>query len=284
MATTAPQDRRLILERDGLAAVGLEGQVAANRYIAVQALQCARAAAGLHAGPDEASEQTSQLLFGEAFDVLDVEGAWAFGQARRDRYVGYVRTEALSAFTDLPTHWVSALRTYAFAAPNLKSPIRAMLSMNALVTVDAEDGRFVHAVGAGWIFQGHLSPIGVCAEDPAAVALQYLGAPYQWGGRESLGLDCSALVQNALNACGLTCPRDSDQQFAELGRPVETEDLARNDLVFWKGHVAVMVDGERMVHANGHFMNVTLEPLAPAIARIAAAGAGQPIGCRRILP
>jgi hypothetical protein len=275
-------DRRLVLARPDLAATHLEGVVAAARHVEPQARLCTSPAAGLHAHPDATAEKMTQLLFGEAFEVIEEIGGWAFGQARRDRYVGYVETGSLGEQPELPTHWVRALRTYAFAAPNPKTPIAMLLTMNSLCVVEALDGRFAKVAGAGWVFLGHLSPIGAYADDPAAIAEEFLGAPYQWGGRESLGLDCSGLIQNALHACGLTCPRDSDLQAAELGRPVQSETLARGDMVFWDGHVGMMVDAERMVHANGHHMAVTIEPLAPAIERIAAAGAGQPTAFKRL--
>jgi hypothetical protein len=282
MPATLPQDRRLVLAHPDLAATTLEGVVAAARYVEPRALACTAPVADLRAHADPAAEKMTQLLFGEAFDVIEEVDGWAFGQVRRDRYVGYVHASALGTQLELPTHWVSALRTYAFTGPGAKTEITLLLTMNSLCVVEAVEGRFARVAGAGWVFLNHLSPIGAYAEDPAAVAEQFLGAPYQWGGRESLGLDCSGLIQNALHACGLSCPRDSDLQAAELGRPIVPDGLVRGDMVFWTGHVGMMLDSERMVHANGHHMAVTIEPLLPAVERIAAAGAGEPTAYRRL--
>jgi hypothetical protein len=243
---------------------------------------CAAAAAAVRAHADATAEQMTQLLFGEAFEVLEITEGWAFGQSRRDRYTGYVRLDCLGAPFEPPTHWVQALRTYAFAEPSVKAPIMALLSMNALVAVEADEGRFVRVAGAGWVYGQHLSPIGEHRTDPVAVALEFLGAPYQWGGRESLGLDCSGLVQNALHACGLSCPRDSDLQGAELGDAIEPEALRRGDLVFWTGHTGIMIDAEQMVHANGYHMATTVEALSAVIERIEAAGFGGPTAYRRL--
>jgi cell wall-associated NlpC family hydrolase len=127
----------------------------------------------------------------------------------------------------------------------------------------------------------HLAPIGVFETDWAGVAERFLGAPYLWGGRESLGLDCSGLVQQALNACGLACPRDADQQ-AGLGHEIDRSAFARGDLVFWKGHVAIGLDETRIVHANGFHMAVAIEPLETALSRIEAAGVGRPTALRRL--
>ncbi len=169
---------------------------------------------------------------------------------------------------------MAALRTYVFADPSIKARASGPLSMNALVRVEAREGRFAKLEGEGWVVEDLLSPIGQFEIDPADVAVRYLGAPYLWGGRESLGLDCSGLIQQALYACGRACPRDTDQQQA-LGEPVEQPALWRNDLVFWRGHVGIMLDAHTLLHANAHHMMVAQEPLAEAIARIEAAGAGR---------
>ncbi|HVY35285.1 MAG TPA: C40 family peptidase [Caulobacteraceae bacterium] len=265
-------DPRTTLARPDLAAADLQGLVRAAAYAATETYMCVAPAAALRRTPDPAAEQLDQLLFGEAFDVLEIKEGWAWGQARRDGYVGFVAVRDLAQGDNAPTHRVSALRAYGFSKPDIKSAPVGLYSLNALVRVVAEEGRFAHAEGAGWFASSQLSPIGVFETDPAAVAERYLGAPYQWGGRESLGLDCSGLVQQALYACGRACPRDSDQQ-AGLGHPVTQDALRRGDLVFWRGHVGMMLDAARMIHANAWHMQVSLEPLADALARIGPATA-----------
>lgn len=284
MPTTVNPDLRLILARPDLADARLQGLRPARHYAATEALRCLSPSASLRAAPADDAEQMTQLLFGETLEVLEVKDGWAFGQGVRDRYAGYVREDALgAALQEPPSHWVSALRTWVLAEADLKSPVLALLSMNALVRVEDEDGRWRKIEGSGWVFAHHLSPIGVYRDDPAAVALQFLGAPYLWGGRESLGLDCSGLIQNALQACGLSCPRDSDMQFAELGEPIERGDLARGDLVFWDGHVGIMSDKERLIDANGYQMAVTHGVLEAAITRREGAGLGPVTGYRRLV-
>jgi cell wall-associated NlpC family hydrolase len=269
-------DPRNTLARPDLADAALQGVVRAERFDKAEAMHCASAAAAIRREPDPASEQLDQLLFGESFRVLETGRGWGWGQAGRDGYVGHVLLADLKPGVIDATHRVSALRAYAFSRPDLKSRPLALLSLGALVAVEAEDGKYLKAEGSGWISGVQLAPIGLVEPDPATVAERFLGAPYQWGGRESLGLDCSGLVQHALHACGLFCPRDSDQQQA-LGRPVAASDLARNDLVFWKGHVGIMLDAQRMVHANAFHMQVQVEPLDEAVARI-----GEPTALRRL--
>ena len=275
-------DPRITPWRDGIAARSLEGVLEAEVYLDPKAMSCMAAAAAIRAAPDANSEQMDQILFGERFEVLEEEGGWLFGQAARDGYVGFVEAAALAPAGPMPTHRVSALRTYAFAEASIKSRASGPFSINALVAVEAVEGKLAKVAGAGWMTAAHLSPIGADFEDDwAGVAERFVGAPYLWGGREGLGLDCSGLVQQALFACGRACPRDTDMQ-AELGAEIAAGDFGRGDLVFWNGHVAIGLGDGRIVHANGHHMATAVEPLSEAIARIGATATGQPTGYRRV--
>ena len=275
------RDPRITLARVDLAASGLEGLVRAGRFVETAPMRAVRPMAPLRSAPDPGAEQVDQLLFGEVFDRVEIADGHAWGQARRDGCVGFVEADVLSSEVRAPTHWISALRAYAFETPSIKAPARGPLSLNALVSIDEERGGFAHAADLGWIAKAHFAPIGTCLPDPAAVAERFLGTPYLWGGRDSLGLDCSGLVQQALYACGRACPRDSDQQ-ATLGAPVPPQARRRGDLVFWRGHVGLMLHADRLLHANAHHMAVAIEPLAEAMARIRAAGAGEPTAFRRL--
>jgi len=288
----APPDPRLTLAlRAGqgpswdLADVALEGRLPAARYVSPEPMQVATPACALQRAPDSGAEQVDQLLFGERFDGLTSRGGFVYGQARRDRYVGWAAREALAPLQTPPTHWVRALRTFVFPEPSIKAPPIAGLSTNALIAVEAVDGPFAKLISptlAGWVPARHIAALGEVETDPAAVALRYLGTPYLWGGRDSIGLDCSGLVQQAFYACGRFAPRDSDMQ-AKLGVAIGgAGDLAHNDLVFWRGHVGLMLDADRLIHANAFHMAVAIEPLAEAVPRIQAAGGGEPTAFRRL--
>lgn len=261
-------DLRTTPWREDLAAADLEGVRAAERYVARERLTCRAPVADLRRGPGAGAEQVDQLLFGETFDVLERRDGWAWGQAARDGYVGWLAADALGAAV-APTHRVTAVATRALTLPDVKAPAGPLLPLNALVRVEAEEGRFLRAEGAGWLAAAHLQPIGAGFEaDPVAAAERLLGAPYLWSGRTVLGVDCSGLVQAALFACGRGCPRDSDQQEAALGRPLAGGEAARRgDLAFWDGHVGLMLDGETLLHANAHHMAVAREPLSDAARR-----------------
>jgi cell wall-associated NlpC family hydrolase len=280
MSDPRPNDPRVTLARPDLADLDLQGLVAAERYEAPTLRQIAVPTAALRKTAHPMAEQWDQLLFGELFRVLDVKDGFAWGQAARDGYVGFVAEDDLAAPGEAATHQVAVPRTYAFAEPNIKSRPAGLYSLNALTAIEATEGRFAKGEGTGWFVSGHLAPVGVALTDYVAVAEGYLGAPYQWGGRESLGLDCSGLVQQALAACGRAIPRDTDMQLAFFA-PIAEADRRRGDLVFWRGHVAVLLDADTILHANAHHMAVAVEPLAEAVARVEAAGGGPVTGWRR---
>ena len=276
------RDARLTLARPDLAAASLEGVIAADHYEAVRPLQVTAPRAALQRSPDRDAEWLDELIIGERFDALSAVGDYLWGQARRDGYVGFVRAEALALAGAPPTHRVKATSSYAFAEPSFKARPVGPFSLNALITVEVEEGPFVRTSDGAFFWTGHLAPVGSGFEtDPAAVAERFVGAPYLWSGRTSVGLDCSGLIQQALYACGKACPRDADQQ-ALLGHAIDRRELTRRDLVCWDGHIGMMLDSVRMLHASSHHMATAIEPLADVIARNQAAGRGAPTGFRRL--
>jgi hypothetical protein len=260
-------DPRFTLARAEQADLALEGIVAAPVYTRPHPFRLRSPSAGMFRAADPASERVDELIYGERFDALGETGEFLWGQARRDGYVGYVHRDGPVLAEALPTHRVRAIRSFAFVEPSIKSRPAGPFSLNALVNIEAEEGAFARSEDGLWFWREHLAPIGVFEPDPAAVAERFLGAPYLWGGRTSIGLDCSALVQQSLYACGRSCPRDSDL-IAGLGRSITREELRRTDLVCWRGHVGMMLDETRLIHANGRVMAVEIEPVDEAIARI----------------
>lgn len=227
--------------------------------------------------PEDDGAMDTQLLFGEVFLVETEEDGWAYGRSHRDNYPGWVDLAALSAPVLIATHKVSALRTYAYAEPDLKSPPVGLISMNAPLPTARRDGKFIEVQRLGWVFEAHTAAVGECAEDYVSVAELFEHTPYLWGGRESLGLDCSALLQNALERAGISgCPRDSGDQEAwcrENWERVEFNDelsgLQRGDVIFWPGHVGIMTSETHFLHANGHHMLTIHEPVSRTVMRIA---------------
>lgn len=255
-ATATSLDPRTTLARPDLAEQALEGVVRAEAFRAVRPMRCVVPVADIQAAAGPAEDPVDQIIFGEAFDVLDVQGDRAWGKARRDGVVGWIDRTALEEGAPL--------------AEAIVTSVSAKLPLNAFVGEDDKTG------GS--------APIGVFAADPVDVAERLVGVPHVLGGRSSQGTDCCGLIQQALYACGRPAPRYADQQ-AELGHGVDAASARRGDLVIWlkadetpwRGHSAFLLDGGRVVHATGHHGAVVIEPLVEAVSRYAADGFAPPI-------
>ena len=269
-------DPRLTPARPDLAAKYLEGKVKAARFVTGQEFCVIDAIAPLREAPMADAVLLTQALKGERVTVYERNGeGFAWGQLNSDGYVGWIPDAALGKPAAAPTHKVTALRTFAFPAASIKQPPLETLSMGSLISVAREDGAFAVTREGWYLPRGHVGGIDEIEQDFVAVAERFLGTPYLWGGKSSLGIDCSGLAQIALTAAGTGCPRDSDMQQDGLGRALDAakmKKLKRGDLIFWKGHVAIVRDAETIVHANAHHMATVIETTADAIARIKAAG------------
>jgi cell wall-associated NlpC family hydrolase len=278
-------DPRLTPARPDLAAKYLEGKVKAARFVAGEEFEIIDCLAPLRRQPSSDAELSTQAMKGERVAIYDRNGeGWAWGQLNSDGYVGWLPGRALAKPFGPPTHKVTALLTFAFPGPSIKLPPIARLPLGAKLGVRRGDGVFAVTHDGWYVPQGHLGPLEVNESDFVAIAERFVGTPYLWGGKSSLGIDCSGLVQVALNAAGIGCPRDSDMQEQALGRavpPAQAHRLQRGDLIFWEGHVAIVRDAETIVHANAHHMATEVENTGAAIARIKAAG-GEITGIRRL--
>jgi cell wall-associated NlpC family hydrolase len=277
-------DPRVTPARADLAAKHLEGKVSAARYVAGRWCEVVEPQAPLRREPRPDAPLETEALKGERITVYDTNGeGWAWGQLASDGYVGWLPDNALVPAGAAPTHKVTALRTLVFPGPSIKQPPLEALPLGARLVIARIEDRMAVTQSGAFVPAAHLAPLDRNEMDFVAVAERFLGAPYLWGGKTALGLDCSGLVQVALTACGISCPRDSDMQEAALGTAgiADLSALSRGDLIFWKGHVAVVRDRDSLIHANAYHMAVAIEPIADAVARIRGTG-GEITGLRRI--
>ena len=218
-----------------------------------------------------------QLIHGDPVTVIDRQEGYAFVMAAKDGFCGWLKEAELTAEIT-PTHRVISPATHLYSGPKVQAEKLLPLYLNAHVQLLEVEGKWARST-AGYIPLSHLAPIAQKAKDPVTVAETLLHAPYYWGGNSVAGVDCSGLVQLSFHACGKSIAGDSDLQ-ALGGKEVAQGSEQRGDLIFWKGHVALIAGDDLILHANAHHMCVAFEGLSAAIARIEAQGDG-PVTARR---
>ncbi|MEC9346107.1 MAG: NlpC/P60 family protein [Pseudomonadota bacterium] len=265
-----PDPRRHPL-RDDVAARYLEGRIGPRRFADPVRRRVARTTLAMRRTPDAGAMQVSELLLGEDVDVYEEHAGWCWVQGTLDGYVGYVEATGLSEPDAAPDHRVSARLSHVFPAPDIKLPPLTHLTLGARIRVLERNGRFARVDAGGWMIESHLRAIDRPEDDLVTVALRALDAPYLWGGRSTLGLDCSGLVQVSAQALGVDCPRDSDMQAAELGTacpvPESWNNLRRGQVVYIPGHCMIADGAGGLVHANATHMMVTHEPASVVFGR-----------------
>lgn len=283
-----PLDRRLNAYSDAVADIELKGRVKADKYVAGTPAQVSVAFTDLLPKPVRGAGIDSQLLFGETLRIFDHEDGFAWVKADRDGYVGWVEEKTLSKKVSAPSHLVCVPRTFFYPEPDMKRPHKGMRSLGSAVTVvDYQETRgtsYALLEGGESIMANHIIAVGVPANDYVEVAESLIHTPYLWAGSTAFGIDCSGFVKLAMFMCGKNILRDSDMQAATIGVELDAgrnlENLKRGDLIFWRGHVAIVNGQNSIIHANGHSMNVVIEPLDKAISRIEYLYE-KPVGFRR---
>lgn len=281
----AKPDPRMTPANGHAAASELRGKVEAQRYVKGTIRSVQQPLVNMSDKPR--GERSSQLLYGEAFRVIDERDGYAYGQSLRDGYCGWVLSAALGR-QETATHWVASPATHLYPRAQVKAPPEVAVFFGSHLRVTSDAGEFQKVSTGHYVPTAHLQPIRARFSDAVAVADLFLGTPYLWGGCSRWGIDCSGLVQAALVACGVDCPRDTDLQLAALGRDLlEGETPQRGDLVFWQGHVALVADNGMILHANAHHMSAAYEPMDHAVERIRMSdvegtGKGEVLAIRRL--
>lgn len=276
-------DPRRIPANARVAAERLRGSVDAPAFVDGKQAMINKPLVDLLRAPGGARDR--QLCLGESVLVYETHQGWAFVEAMRDGYIGYLPARDLGEMPER-THRVSARATHLYPEPDFKTRERVTLSFGSMISVTGEANDRFSETGSGlFVPTAHLKPLSEPETDPIDVAERLLGVPYLWGGNSSFGTDCSGLVQIACLACGIACPGDADMQEEELGAALPADvPSQRGDLLFWQGHVAWMADEKTLIHANAFHMATAYEPLEAALARIEAQGDGPVTSRKRLEP
>ena len=231
--------------------------------------------ASMRSRPNIDAYLETECLFGEKLEILSNDKEWSFCKLLTDNYCGWVQNTSLGK-TNRCTHRVLTLRTFIFTEKHVKSKIIYNIPIGSKLNV-IKTGKTWSEITLpkkfnfqiGYVPSKHIVNIKNKVKDWVSVAEQFLNAPYKWGGRNSLGIDCSALIQLSCEAYGKALPRNTNDQLRF--KDVITKDLnslKRADIIFWRGHVGVMVDSLNILHANAFHMKTVIEPLNDVILRM----------------
>jgi len=278
--TEKPLDRRINAYRDDIADIGLKNKIRAKEFVSAEKYQVARGLVPLYGKADETSQQTSQLLYGEYFNVFELSGNWAWGQTLKDDYVGYCPLSDLTPDLLTTTHYVSALSSHIYLEPDIKSrPVDIVHMMSEVTVIDEKQTNgFMPLADGNWIYATHIAKD--FGTDPVSEALKFLYTPYLWGGRSNAGIDCSGLIQIAYASIGVNVPRDADLQEKFIGTPLKEDQITgHGDIAFFPGHVGIMLDDMHLLHANAHHMRVSIDPLKEVIDIVSLQTDKPPLSC-----
>ncbi|MCC3862066.1 C40 family peptidase [Pseudemcibacter aquimaris] len=273
-------DKRIYAYRDDIADINLKDKVKATLFKEPDKYQVAIGVAPLYPEAGYSKPMVSQLLFGEYFNVFEINDGWAWGQSIKDGYVGYCPVGNLTPDLHAATHHVSALSTHIYPEPNLKSmPVDKIHMMSDVAVIDEkQQNGFVPLADGNWIYATHIAKD--YGKDAVSEALKFLYTPYLWGGRTNAGIDCSGLVQIAFASIGISVPRDADLQEAGFGNALKEDEVPEyGDLAFFPGHVGIMLDDMHLLHANAHHMRVSIDPLKEVIDIVSFQTDKPPLSC-----
>lgn len=223
----------------------------------------------------DTSNILTECLFGETVKVIKISGHYIYVKLLTDDYEGWIKSESLGNLSP-PSHRVISIRTFIHNEPNVKSKLVHYLSMGSLVKIKRIYKNWAeielsekHNYSKGYIPLNHLVKLNNKITDWVSIAEKFIGVPYKWGGRDTIGIDCSALLQLSVQTHGIQLPRDSCLQLNHPSfQKVELKNKQRGNIIFWEGHVAILVNETNIIHSNAYTMKTNIERYSIAEERI----------------
>ena len=226
------------------------------------------------------SEIVTQLLYGETFKKIKKVGSWIKIKNDLDNYKGYIKSKKFLT-NQKNTHKVFNLSAKIYSKPHTKFKIKMKLSFGSKIKVVEKKGKY-YKFDSFWINKKDVKKINLTNKDPFHYINKFKKIKYRWGGKHYSGIDCSGLIQLCLNYNNKFCPRDSKDQIKYFKKKIKLKNIRKNDLIFWKGHVAVVISKNKLIHAYGPFKKVMVMPINKTIKRIYKTAKLKVTGIRRI--
>lgn len=232
----------------------------------------------LHKKPSGKSEIVTQMIYGDSFSISRKFKKWLKIKIKEDNYKGYIRNKKFSYFFK-PTHKVYSLKAKIFKLPNKIK--KDEISFGSKIKVIDSNSKFFK-FAKGWISKNDVKPLSYEDKNPFKKITLFKNIKYKWGGKSFKGIDCSALVQIFLNFNNKFCPRDAKDQVKYFKKSIKLENIKKNDIIYWKGHVAVALSKKKLIHAYGPMKKTVIMNINKTIKKIEQTAKLKVIGIKKI--
>ena len=233
----------------------------------------------LHKKPSAKSEVVTQMIYGDSFSISKKTRKWLKVKIKEDSYKGYVQNKNFSNFLK-PTHKINILKAKVYKFPSKRKKTNE-ISFGSKIKVIDNKARFFK-FSKGWISKNDVKPISYKEKDPFRKISIFKNIKYKWGGKSFKGIDCSALIQLFLNFNNKFCPRDAKNQVRYFKKNVKLKNIKKNDIIYWKGHVALAISKKKLIHAYGPMKKTLIMGIDQTIKRIDRTANLKVIGIKRL--
>ena len=232
----------------------------------------------LHKKPSVKSEVVTQMIYGDSFSISRKSKKWLRVKIKEDNYKGYIKNKKYSNFLK-PTHKVNILKAKIFKFPNKVK--KNEISFGSKIKVIDNNSKFLK-FSNGWIKKNDVKPISYKEKNLFKKIISFKNIKYKWGGKSFKGIDCSALVQIFLNFNNKFCPRDAKDQVKYFKKNIKLKNIKKNDIIYWKGHVAIALSSKKLIHAYGPMKKTVIMGIDQTIELIERTAKLKVIGIKRL--